>query len=449
MLNLILLIAGAGLLIYALIHRPEIFAVVLFVLVIAGIDVLYLRPVMTLALFGRIIVFDKPSTLPYPSFIKQPFVKLLIIFLLYGMMVSFYQGLLNYDLIKGDIDTLTLTYCVYYYFFKFHNANVLRAALIVSGLICFADLGYTYLVYGSFPVHRIYFEISGAAKNLTEDDLQAMANWNFFGQICGMTFVYVLGDFIKNRSSKSILWFLPVVLSGVFMSTSRSAILALLIVTIWIILSSINYREQKRRVAKVGAFSLGAAAIGFLLLATVGKYVSLDSKFIDEITSRLSQEPIAIVKKALGESYDIHDLGSMDWREESAENAYAAYMNMDWNEQFFGIGIKGFQVRNLGHGYNAHNATLLLLIENGIAGFMLYFMLVGGVIFRSLSIKNLSPALFVVCFILIYGLGQNREWTGWTTFLFVFCVVAEIQYLRMLRRERYALTEKEIPVGYS
>jgi hypothetical protein len=145
---------------------------------------------------------------------------------------------------------------------------------------------------------------------------------------------------------------------------------------------------------------------------------------------------VAIIKKAMGQSYNVNNLGSMDWREESAENAYIAYMNMDLKEQLFGIGNGGFEKRNLGHGYNAHNATLLLLIENGIFGFLIYFMIVGGAIVQSVLWKNFSPSLAVVIFILVYGLGQNREWTSLATFLFVICMVTEVEFLRFERKKR-------------
>ena len=196
-----------------------------------------------------------------------------------------------------------------------------------------------------------------------------MANWNYFGEICGMSFIYILSDYIRDRpANKLLIWLLPVMFIGVFMSTSRSAILALLIIILLIILKGINYSEQKKRLAKIGALSVGTALIGFLAVALFGKMVNLDSKFIEDITSRLTQEPIAMVQKAMGQSYNINNLGSMDWREESAENAYQAFMGMPFMEQLFGIGIHGFEVRDIGHGYNAHNALLLLLIENGIMG---------------------------------------------------------------------------------
>jgi hypothetical protein len=444
-LTFIILIAGGLFFIYALVYKPEIIAVILFTLVIGEINLYNLRPLITLALFGRIMM-DRATIARYPPFLGIPSVKLLMIFLIYGMLVSFSQDLLNYDLFKGNLDTLMLTFCMYHFFFKHRNANQLKEALIITGIICFADLAYTYIVYGSFPIHRIYYLLTGGSENLSEENLDAMANWNYFGEICGMSFIYILSDYVRDRpANKKLIWLLPVMFIGVFMSTSRSAILALLIIILLIVLKGINYKEQKKRLAKIGALSLGTAVIGLLAVALFGKMVNLDSKFIDDITSRLTQEPIAMVQKAMGQSYNINNLGSMDWREESAENAYKAFMGMPFLEQLFGIGIHGFEVRDIGHGYNAHNALLLLLIENGIIGCFLYFLIVFGVMIQSIRKKNFSPSLYVIGFILIYGIGQNREWTGWTTFLFIFCIVAEIQLIDYTRREKlYILSTNKV-----
>ena len=444
-MNTIIVIAGALLVLYALIYKPEIIAIILFTCIISEINIYNLRPILSLALVLRII-FDK-SKLKYPPFFFRPTVKLFTFFLLYGLFISFWQNLFNTDLFKENVYTIIITFCVYYYFFKLGNYTHLKIALIISGLICFSDLTYTYIVYGSFPIHRIVSEVAGISQNMSEEDLDAMANWNFFGQVCGMCFVFVFQDYIKNRSANKIAFFImPIMFLGVMMSTSRSAIISMLIISILIVLNGINYKEQKRRLAKIGVFITGSAFVILLLFATIGKYINLDSKFIDDITSRLVQEPVAIIKKAFGQSYNINDLGSFDWREESADNAYAAYMNLPFVEQFFGIGIRGFEARDLGHGYNAHNAFLLLLIENGILGALIYFIIVLGTIIQSVLRRNFSPSLAVVCFILIYGLGQNREWTNWTTFIFVFCIVAEIQFRYMRTKDEHYLASTGISV---
>jgi hypothetical protein len=438
-LKFLFLIAVAVGFIYTLIRKPEIIAVVLFTFIIARVNFdlqglpLNTRAILSLALFGRILM-DKTTNIKFSTFIANPNVKILVVFLIYVIFISLSQDLFTLDLLKELISSVLAAYFVFYFFLKNLNANHLKAAMIAAGLICFADLAYTYIAFGSFPIHRIFEQFTGT-DDAVYDDILAGPNWNFFGQICGMGFVYIFCDQVKNKPGhRYAAWLLPVMLLGVMMSTSRSAIVGLLVVTILIILNGINYRDQKRRMAKIGTFFIGSAVVALLLFATVGKYVNLDSKFLDEVISRLADEPIAILKRAMGQPYNIQSLGSMDWREESSENAYSAFLNLDLKEQLFGIGYGGFEARSLGHGYNAHNATLLLLIENGIIGFFIYFLLVAGVIVQSILKKNYSPSLAVILFILVFGLGQNREWTSVTTYLFVVCIIAELKVLSLGRQ---------------
>ena len=436
-MSLIILLVACVLFSYALINKPEIIAVLLFTLIIAAINFdlpgmpINSRALIALALFGRIII-DKSTQAKYPRFLNITIVRLLLLFQVYIILIAFAQGIFKIDILKENIFNAIASFCVFHFFFKSYNASQLKLAVILSGLICFADLAYTYIVFGTFPIHRIYYQFAGLGAGLSDEDLDAMANWNFFGQICGICFIYVFTDYIKYKpTNRHILWLLPIMFLGVLMSTSRSALLAVVIISLLVIINGINYKEEKKRIYKIATFAVGAVTIGLLLFSVFGKYLNLDSKFLDEIMNRLSQEPIAIVKKALGQSYNIQELGSMDWREESSENAYSAYMNMSFMEQFFGIGVGGFEIRNIGQGYNAHNALLLLLIENGILGLFIYTVLIFATIFQSILKKNISPSLAVVGFILIYGTGQNREWTSICTFLFVFCMVAEIQYLHI------------------
>jgi hypothetical protein len=422
--------------IYTLIRKPEIIAVVLFTFIIARVNFdlqglpLNTRAILSMALFGRILM-DKTTNIKFSTFIANANIKILVVFLIYVIFISLSQDLFTLDLLKELISSVLAAYFVFYFFLKNLNANHLKAGMIAAGIIGFADLAYTYIAFGSFPIHRIFEQFTGT-DDAVYDDILAGPNWNFFGQICGMGFVYIFCDQVKNKPGhRYAAWLLPVMLLGVMMSTSRSAIVGLLVVTILIILNGINYRDQKRRIAKIGTFFIGSAIVALLLFATVGKYVNLDSKFLDEVISRLADEPIAILKRAMGQPYNIQSLGSMDWREESSENAYSAFLNLDLKEQLFGIGYGGFEARSLGHGYNAHNATLLLLIENGIIGFFIYFLLVAGVIIQSILKKNYSPSLAVILFILVFGLGQNREWTSVTTYLFVVCIIAELKVLSL------------------
>lgn len=125
----------------------------------------------------------------------------------------------------------------------------------------------------------------------------------------------------------------------------------------------------------------------------------------------------------------------MDWREEASADAYAAYMHLPFNEQLVGIGQGGFLERNLGHGLNPHNGILLILIETGIVGLLLYIIMVGGVIWEAVKLKYISPSFAVLVFVLIYGIGQNGEMTSTTTFLFLATMIAEQKFLKMTRDE--------------
>ena len=435
---LILLVAGGGF-VYLLIHKPEIVAVLLFTMVISKINFdlkglpLNSKALISLALFFRVLM-DKKA-IKFSSFLANPTTKLLIIFLTYVIFIALAQDLFTIDLVKESISSILAAFFVYHYFLKLHKQKQLKEAMIASGLICFADLVYTYVIYGGFPMHRL--SDNYASNEYGTDYVEDIEgpNWNFFGQTCGMCFVFVLSDIIKNKSEKKFAFvLLPIMLLGVLMSTSRSALLGLLVVIILIVLNGINYREQKRKITKITIFIVGTALAGVLLFAIFGRFLNLNSRFIDEMISRMSDEPVAILKKSLGQQYNINNLGSMYWREESSEIAYSAYLNLDVKEQIFGIGNTGFEARSLGHGFNAHNATLLLLIENGLVGFFLFFLLVGGTIIQSLRRKNFSPSVSVVLFTIVYGLGQNREWTSITTYIFLFGIVAELQLLRMENR---------------
>jgi O-antigen ligase len=87
-------------------------------------------------------------------------------------------------------------------------------------------------------------------------------------------------------------------------------------------------------------------------------------------------------------NYNANALEAMDWREEASADAFAAFMNLSSLEQIFGIGYWGFIVRDLGHtGLNPHNGFLLLLIETGIVGLLIYVILVASIIKRSSEIK--------------------------------------------------------------
>ena len=441
---LIILLALASLMfIWALLVKPEWVAILLFTLSIANMNIdinglpMNLRAIITLALFGRVVTL-RQSKIKYPAFITTTPGILFLVYIGYTVMISLGEDLLTFELIKQTISTLICTYCAYYFFMIKGKADILKTAVILAGIICFADLAYTYIRFGSFPVQRIYLQLMGIEPEDIEDEgfFISTVNHNFFGQICASAFIFILTDLIKNKKTN---WYtmilMPIMFLGVLMSTSRSALMALIVVAVLLVFNGLRNREYRRKVYRMGTFALSAIVVGILLFTTLGMYFKLDSQFVEEVVFRLTEEPMAIIQKALGMNYNVQNLGSMDWREESAANAYEAYMRLNFREQITGIGQGGFLARRLSGGLNPHNGILLILIESGMIGLFLYAVLIFMVIRKSLQLKNFSPSLAVVIFTLIYGIGQNGELTSLTTFLFVATVIGEIE---LINEEKFA-----------
>jgi len=141
---------------------------------------------------------------------------------------------------------------------------------MLAGLICFADLFYTYFFIGDLPIVRIYEVLLYGEGNVAVmmDENILDSNHNFFGQICGMCLVYFFCDYLNNQRNGFLkLLLLPVMLLGVLMSTSRSALVAVLIVMFLIGLSSFNLKEKKRNLFKLTIFGAGSLIVVLLLFS--------------------------------------------------------------------------------------------------------------------------------------------------------------------------------------
>jgi hypothetical protein len=382
---------------------------------------LNLRAIISLALFGRIVLDKKLSG--NPSFFVDVNALFMLAYVIYIVLVSFPYGLLDIDLIKNSFLAFIAAYCGYHIFFKTGDYRYLKISIILAGLICFSDLVYTYKVYGGFPVRRLYSIFS---------DKLVETNWNFFGYICGVSFVFLLNDFIHDHlNNKLIVLLLPVMLLGVIMSTSRSALLGLFVVSIVLFWNALRSRDKGNKIVNLLLIFLGCFIIVLLVFQGLKGLFHIDSSFVDKIMARLIDEPIAVLNKQLGNQYNVQALDSMEWREESSANAFDAFLNLSTIEQFFGIGMGGFLARDLGFGLNPHNGFLKILIETGIIGTMLYMLLILFMGRQSGLLKNHSSVLVAIAFIWVYCIGQNGEMTSTLIYLFIGTLIAQNKYTRM------------------
>ena len=69
---------------------------------------------------------------------------------------------------------------------------------------------------------------------------------------------------------------------------------------------------------------------------------------------------------------------------------------------------------------------MIILIEYGLIGFLMYLILFLLIVGEMRRVKNSASAFFmVVLFVVVYGLPQNNELTSTTLLLFLFTLVAE------------------------
>jgi hypothetical protein len=429
-LNIIIFLA-AGLFIYALIFKPEIIAIFFFTITLADINFdlaglpLNIRAITGIALFIRTLVPDKERN--YPSFLSTTAIYIPL-FLFYTVLVTMAYDLVNFNFIKTTGLTLITVYCGYYFYFKKNGYTCLKISLILAGLICFSDLIYTYAVVGKFPVQRIYMQLLNIPSGVDENgDFIEVINHGFYGLICGLCFVFLLNEFIYKRSDKITLLLLPLMFLGVLMSTSRSTLLGIIGISIYLIGMQLRSREHSKKAVKLITFGVAIIFLSLFLFTTVKEIFNLNSEFLESITLRLVDEPVAVFYKHMGFNYNAQSLNALEWREEASSNALDAFLNLNTTEQIFGIGFWGFVVRNLGRNdLPPHNGLLLILIENGVVGLCLYVTLIFAVLRKSFQThESISPLVTALLFIIIYCIGQNGELTTGTTFIFVVSIIAE------------------------
>ena len=443
------LLLGAIIYTYLLFTKPHVIAILFFTITIADINFemgglpLNIRAIIGLSLFARTIVSGKTEN--DPGFFMNAKTWLIVIFTLYGITITAFNDLLNADVIKTAALTLISMYCGWYYFFAKGNMSYLRTALIISGFICFFDLVFTYGYYGQFPVQRIYqFLLKVPIPVDEKGEFVEVINHNFYGLICGMGFVYLLNEFInKDNPKKTVLLILPVLFLGVLMSTSRSTLLGLIIISIVLITRELRHRERAKKAYTLIGMAVGIVFVCLFLFTTIQSYLNVDSEFMERIMFRLVDEPMAVLNKHMGMNYNVQSLEAMDWREEASKDAANAWLNLPFYEQIFGIGYWGFVVRNLGHSnLPPHNGILFLLFDSGIIGLTMYFFLIVTIVRRSLMINTVIPPLVTtLLFVIFYCLGQNGELTSSITFLFVITLIAENEQLMEQLRQKTVLTE--------
>jgi O-antigen ligase len=418
--------------IWIVLRKPEVLAIIFFTITIANINFslpgvpLNIRAILGLLLFARHLFLEKDNM--FGAFLSDK-TKFIIFFILYTLLITEVNDITTFDFIKTSALTFISIYLGYYYVMVKKSTSFLKISLTISGLLCFIDLAYTYIFVGSFPVQRVYQRLLNVPLTIDErGDVVELVNWNFYGMVCGAAFIVIFNDFINGKKTgRLLLLMLPLMFVGVLMSTSRSSLLGIIFAALFLIGREIRQGRNAKMLLSMLFMSVAVLILSLFVFVTLQDTMELDSEFIDKITMRLIDEPIAVFRKNLGLSYNAQSLDAMDWRKEASADAFNAFMGLEFPEQLFGIGFWGYVVRDLGHtNLPPHNGFLMVLVEYGMVGFVFYTWLVGSVIVRSVKINaKIPPLVTSLLFIIVYCIGQNEELTSAFTFLFVTTIIAE------------------------
>lgn len=439
----IIIAGGIGWFIYAMLYKPKWIAVLLFTIVIADINFdlpgmpLNFRATISLILFIKVLSDGSP--VPGPSFLSTPYSRYIIAFIAYVLLITFMNGLLKMEVVKEYIFALLTTYLAYYYYMKEGNYSIFKKSVVISGFICLADLAWTYMQGAGLAIQRIYYNFTPAYE---------VINHNFFGYICAIAFVFLLADYLtESDDNKRNLLLMPFMFLGVLLSTSRSSLLILIILTLVLVTKGLLSRENSSKAYKLVVVTVSCLVISLFLFQILGALFHVDSEFMEQITGRLIDEPVAIFNRAMGNDFKAESLDSMDWRAEASEIAYNAFMHiLSTSEQVMGIGHDGFMARNLGYMgvYAAHNGILLMLIEFGVIGFLIYHLMLLSLLGKTLKSGYFSPLAICVIYIWLYMTSHNREMTSLLALLITGTMAGEVQYITgNLKREEPDLTMAE------
>ena len=413
-----------------LIKKPEWLLLLFFTLTISAINFdlplgnIRYRPLLAILLVAR--SFFTPGLDTF-RMLGNTGMKWIFLFFLYIIMLSWGNDTLKPDIFRLIMLSVITAYLGCYAYTIRQNTAILETAILLSGMICFSDLLYTYKIIGNFPVQRLYYLFLPNSSILEEIN---DTNHNFYGFICGIGFVLLFSRFIwdGDRWSNYLFLLLPLLFLGVLMSTSRSTIFGLIIASsIILYIGSRNPILSGKVYTTLGIMGVIIAGILFLFLS-LSSFLDLDYSFISNITYRLVEEPVAVIRKYMGLSYNVQNLDAMDWRKESASIAWEAYLRFPIRDQLMGVGIGGYLQRNLGqNGLNPHNGLLYILVESGLIGFIMYLYIFIQAIFSGIR-SNISPLFLVLFFILFYSFGQNEELISATAMLFISTLIANSSF---------------------
>lgn len=269
-------------------------------------------------------------------------------------------------------------------------------------------------------------------------------NHNTPGILAGLGVVYVYLAWYRTKLNRFLLIIVGfLLLLGLFISTSRSALLAIMVTIVIMTLIESDLRHNIKRIFQMGAATV-VLLVGFFFVynAFLTKTNSNENTFLDTVYYRLFEEPLQMFgeeKAAFNKWTGNRIKGSMKFRSARWQHDFGKFTSLGLSDQVFGLGPKGYlsiaqkiyaKNDNIYQRLAPHNGYLIILLERGILGLVLFFILIVAILisaFRASKNNRISlPFIYLLVILLIYTLAQNAEITSAYSYLTFGAIIGDI-----------------------
>ena len=437
---------------YLFIKKPYVLTAILMFMLLYGFNLKLpflfdLRGLLLIGMIGRLLFEEENQKFIAKFLLTDKYFYLLLCFIFYSLaiLLARFYGTDELLLIKNNLILIGSLLLGFLVGINPKGKNVFIIAIITSGLFAALDLFYTYKVYGDNSPVRVL--------NVIFYNDTTSINYNYHGMLLGISLVYSLLLFFRKQISKYIFFLLMLVFTlGIVLTTSRGAIFAIIIV---FIIMKITQKEIKFGLKKI---ITGLVALIFFFFAFYLIYNSILSQvnksvLIDNIYWRLYQEPLSLFGVDVeGHDYSVNvKYGTMSQRYEKSSGDIEKFFKSSIIDQTFGLGEDGYIIEKYSSDKwgNAHNGYVLILIERGIIGFILFTGVLLFIILESLKISRNSslntPIVYLLIFLGVYAVSHNAEITSSLSFIIFGGIIGNNKDTVMNRRRLSKfITEKII-----
>jgi len=399
------------------------------------------RGLLLLIIFTRIVFFDKDNLSLVNNYLfKNKYFGLVIVFILLTTITTYINAESLKVALKNQILSFMSVILGFLVLSDKRGRNAFILGLLAVGLVSVFDLVVHYVKFDGrnqnrFTILRLLDLLS------TGEDLRT--NHNTVGMLAGITFIFVyLNHFHKNWKKIYTVPLMIILGSGVFLSTSRSAVISVFLIVIYISFSSGNIKSKLNKII-VSAVALAFIyATFYLSYNLIIKNSALENNLIKGVYFRLYEEPLhffgagtKVYNKYSGESRK----NNLDFRLEKASRDINKFSTKDIFTQSLGYGKGGYEnfgekifIKNSDKSsvLSPHNGYIMLLVEHGIVGLIIYLIFAIGLIVKSIKTnkeRHLQvPVFYIYLMLMIYVIAQNGELTNSLSFLLIGGMIANL-----------------------